>query len=426
MELQTGVAVAPDRTFVLEDAFAVTGYSLLVAGTAEASTCKGPALDQAAFRNRIGRAMSLVDELELAMAATELASLRADLPCSVSLIGDRELHAIFFSAGLMAAYDGRRDEAIDMFARASAIKDDVPLDTDYPPAVQQLSLQGKDKTSSAPEVELSLVPPTDARGVWVDGRPLDRTGPTSVWVKPGTHLVHVETSQGTQRAALLEVGEGGAALWADPRAAGVALTQGQTDGPGGAAANALLNAVMKHWSASAIYVDTPAGVLLYGAAPLARAALPLAPTGDRLGIRGGGAVLVRGAPFRPAPFAYGAPSLELEVALLRGLEIGLTVTVGLASFAEDTTSLLPVVTAGPQWAFAGSRVRPCVGGHFALAVAGADAASVGVGGVGRLGVRVRPIRDSSLRLAAAATFGWAGALQAGVAVTVGFGVGGPR
>jgi len=423
VQLQTGVAVEPERIFELEDAFVVTGYSLLVAGAAQASTCKGPALDQAGFRGRIGRAMELVDELELAMAATDLASLRDDLPCSVALIGDTELHSIFFSTGLMAAFDGRKEEAIDMFARAVAIKSDVPLDTDYPPNVQQLYLQGKDRSSSHEPVELSLLPPTDTRAMWLDGRQLPTTGPTSAWVQPGTHLVHVETTQETQRAALLDVAPGAAALWADPRAAGVALADGTTDGPAGAAANALLSAVAAAWQASTIYVDSPSGILLYGEAPLARAALPLAPTGDRVGLRLGGGFVIRAAPFRPAPFAYGAPSLEVDFALVRGLEIGLVATVALASFTEGTTSLLPVVSVGPQWAFAGSRVRPFVGAHFALAVDGPNA--VRVGALGRLGVRVKPIRDASLRLAAAANFGWVGAIQAGLTISVGFGFGGP-
>ncbi|MCP4868976.1 MAG: hypothetical protein GY898_09695 [Proteobacteria bacterium] len=423
MQLQTGVTVAPDRTYVLEDVFALTGYSLLVAGTAEASTCKGPALDQSAFRQRIGRSMSLVDELELAMAATELAKLRDDLPCSVALIGDVELHSIFFSTGLMAAFDGRNDEAIDMFARAAAIKPDVPLDTNYPPNVQQLYLQGKDQTSNQEDVELSLVPPTTSRAMWLDGVQLKTAGPTSVWVKPGTHLVHVETTQGSQRAALLDVAPGGDALWADPRAAGAALTEGLVDGPEGAAANALLLAAAAGWSAPTVYVDTPTGILLYGEQPLARTAVPLAPTGDRLGIRVGGGFMVRGATFRPAPFAYGAPSLELDVALVRGLEIGLTATVALASFTEDTLSVLPVISVGPQWAFPGSRLRPFAGVHFGLAVDGPGA--VRVGGLGRLGIRFKPIRDSTLRLAAAANFGWVGAIQAGLTVSVGFGLGGP-
>ena len=85
--------------------------------------------------------------------------------------------------------------------------------------------------------------------------------------------------------------------------------------------------------------------------------------------------------------------------------------------------MLPVITVGPQWAFPGSRVRPFVGGHFGLAVDGPSA--VRIGGVGRLGVRVKPIRDSTLRLAAAASFGWVGAIQAGLTVSIGFGLGGP-
>jgi hypothetical protein len=385
-------------------------------------TCKGPSLDRPAFRQRIADAMSLVDELELVMAASVLRSLRNDLPCSVALIGDVELHAIFFSTGLMAAFNGHKDEALDMFARAVSIKPDVPLDTNYPPKIQQLYLQAKDRVSNQEEVELSLVPPTNSRAIWLDGRQLKDNGATSQWVKPGTHLVHVETTQGTQRAALLDISAGAAALWADPRAAAVALADGLTAGPEGAAANALLSAAMQSWRAATIYIDTPGGILIYGAQPLARAALPLAPTGDRLGIRLGGGGVVRAAPFRPAPFAYAAPSFELEVALVRGLEVGLTAAVGVASFTEGTTSLLPVVTVGPQWAFSGSRIRPFVGVHFALAVAGAD--EVRIGGLGRLGVRVAPVRKAPLRAAVSASFGWVGAVQAGIAISVGFGFGG--
>ncbi len=422
VQLQTGVSVPAERTFTLDDVFAITGYSLLVAGSAEASTCKGPALDAEGFAERLGAAMALVDELELALASTELAALRRDLPCSVSVIPPEALYGIFFSAGLVAAYEERREEAVDLFARAVAIKGDVPLDTNYPPVVQQLYLVGKDRTSSAPEAELSLLPPVDATKVWLDGQPLAEPGPSSVWIKPGTHVVHVETAQGTQRAALLNLGDG-AGLWADPRAAGVAVARGVIDGPAGSAANALLSAAAEAWGAETIYVAGSAGVFLYGDAPFARAAVPLAPTGDRLGVRLGVGASLRAAPYRPAPFAYATPTFELDVALIRGLEVGATVQIGVASFAEGTTSVLPVVTAGVQWGFSGARFRPFVGAHAAIAVDGPG--SVKAGGVARFGLRVAPARGFPLRVAASGTFGWVGALQAGAAVTVGFGFGGP-
>lgn len=423
VRLQAGAAVPAERTFTLDDIFEVSGYSLLVAGSAEASTCRGPALDAAGFAERLGEAMALVDELELARATRELDALRRDLPCSVSLIPSEALYGIFFSAGLVAAYDDQRDEAVDLFARAVAIRADVPLDTNYPPLVQQLYLLGKDRTTSAGDSELSLLPPVDATKVWVDGTELADPGPSSVTLKPGTHLVHVETSQGTQRAALLDVvAEVG--LWADPRAAGVAVGQGVTEGPAGAAANALLAVAAEAWQAETIYVVGAAGIYVYGAEPFARAAVPLTPSGDRVGVRLGAGVSLRAAPYRPAPFAFATPTFELDVALVRGLELGATVQVGVASFAEGTTSVLPLVTAGAQWAFPGVRFRPFVGVHGAIAVDGPGA--VRGGGVGRLGLRVQLARGFPLRVSGAVTFGWVGALQAGVAVTVGVGLGGPE
>jgi hypothetical protein len=419
-----GATVAEGRVYGVDDLLGSVGYSALLGGAA-AFTCRGPALDQQGFDARLFQAMGFVEELELGKAGPALRALRDDLPCSVAVVAPRQLHDIFFFGGLAAAYEGDKDGAVDQFARAVAIKGDVPLPTDFPPDVQQLYLLGKDRSLSAQAALLSVLPPAGSRQVWIDGTMQSGAGALELTLRPGTHFVHVETAQGTQRAIGLDLGEG-ACLWADPRAAGVAVEEGQGAGPAGRAADALLAQAAAEWQADAIYVASARGVFAWheGGGGLARAARPLQPPGARLGMRIGGGVLVREAPYRPAPFTYAAPSLDLELALIRGLEIGLDATVGIASFVDGRTSVLPSLSLGPQWAWPGARLRPVFGVHGAMTVDGPG--SVRWGGLARLGVRFRPTERARLRLAVGAAFGWVGAVQAGISVTVGAGLGGPN
>ena len=422
VQLVTGTAVAPDRTYGPDDLQAAVGYKPLRSGAIESFTCKGPAVDQAGFDARLGLAMSQVDGLELEEAEGSLMALKGDLPCSVSVIGARQLHDIFFFAGLMAAYNGQKDDAIERFARAVSIKSDVPLDTDFPPAAQQLYLLGRERSSNQETVSLTFVPPVGTRSIWVDGRPLPDPDPVQLELRPGTHLIHIETTEGAQRAFGFDLGPG-ESRFADHRAAAAAALSGVGEGPLGAAANGLLAAAAERWGAETLYVGSERGVFVFGGS-LARARVPLKPTGDRLGLRVGGGVLIREGDHFPQPFVYGAPAFELDVALLRGLEIGAAVQVGVTSVVADTASLLPAVSAGLQWAWSGTTLRPYAGLRAAVIVAGVD--DVRAGGLVVGGIRLQPRRDSALRIGVGVNFGWTGGIQAGATVTIGAGLGGPQ
>ncbi len=422
VQLVTGTAVAADRTYGPDDLQAATGYKPLRSGAIEAFTCKGPAVDQGGFDARLGRAMTLVDELDLEEAESSLMALKGDLPCSVSVIGARQLHDIFFFAGLMAAYNGQKEHAVERFARAVSIKSDVPLDTDFPPEAQQLYLLGRERSSNQQAVSLTFVPPVDARRIWVDGRALPDPEPVVLELRPGTHLIHVETTEGAQRAFGFDLGEG-SSLFADHRAAAAAALDGVIEGALGHAANALLSQAAERWGAETLYVGSERGVFVWGGS-LERARVPLKPTGDRLGLRGGGGILFREADHLPDPFAYGAPTIALEVALIRGLELGADVQVGITSVISDTVSVLPAVTAGLQWAWSGTKLRPWAGLRAAVIVAGEE--DVRAGGVVVGGIRLQPRRDSALRIGLGVSFGWTGGIQAGATVTIGAGLGGPK
>ncbi len=421
-QLLTGAAVAPDRTFGPDDLFAVVKHRPLLDGAVEGYGCAGPALDQGNFDARLGRAMTQVDELDLAQAEDSLMSLERDLPCAVAVVGTRQLHDIFFFAGLMAAYNGDRDAAVTRFRSATSVKNDVPLPTDAPPDVQQLYLLGREASMNADAATLTVLPPIDARRAWLDGRALDSAG-AALEVRPGTHLLQLETEGGALRSVGLQVAGDG--IWADQRAAAAAILLGGGEGPAGAAADALLARVAGAWGAETVYVAGDRSVFVWGDAPgIERARVPLKPTGDRIALRLGVGALVREADFRPAPFAYAAPTLELDVALVRGLEIGASAAVGVTSVVDGSASILPTADVGLQWAWPGTRIRPWVGARAALAVVAPGEPRGGA--TAWLGLRLHPVRNGALRVGAALGFGWVGNVQAQARITVGFGAGGPR
>lgn len=426
VQLLTGVVIPPERTRGVDDLVAATGYAALTAGGASVFTCKGPALDAGGFDARLSEVVRLVDELDLDRASAAVASLQADLPCSVAAIPARQLHDVFFFTGLMAAYRGERDEAIDQFSRAAALKPDVTWNESYDPSAQQLFLLGKERAITAEMVLFSALPPTDARRVWLDGRATSEAA-MEAQVRPGTHLVHVETTTGSLRAIGVRLEPGVSALWSDPRAAAQAVMDGASEGPAARAAEALLALGLAEWSADTFYVSSRRGVLRYSAdVGFEKPRRPLAPVGDRVTFGLGAAVLVRDAPYRK-PFVYAAPGLDVSVAVLRGLEVSLFGRAGLASFSESTLSVLPAWGLGLQWAFAGVAVRPYVGAQAAFTAQHETAASglrvvrVTAGGLARLGVRLAP-GSSAFRLGIGVSFGWVGGIHASAGVTVGFGL----
>ena len=427
VQILVGEAVPPERTRSLDDLVAETGYAALVLEGTAVFTCKGPALDASGFDARLGGAMRSVDELELQSASEALTALRADLPCSVAAIPARQLHDLFFFSGLMSAYDGMRDDAIGQFARAAALKPDVSWNESYDPKAQQLFLLGKEQALTAGMVTLNLVPPTDAERVWVDGREMESAGPTVTELKPGTHVIHVETASGAIRAAGVDL-PAGEALWADPRAAAAAVQGGVVEGPAALAAEQLLALGASSWDTDTLYTYGSRGVLRYTVeGGLVRPQRPLTPVGDRVGIRVGGGVLVREAPFRK-PFAYAAPSLEVDVGILRGLEATVFARVGFASFSEDTLSILPVWGGGLQWAFAGVTLKPFIGAQVAFIAnqratdQGLSKTLVSAGGLARIGAILTPIRRQALRVGLGVSFGWIDGIHASVSATVGFGL----
>ncbi len=426
VQLLTGIAIPPERTLSLDDLVAETGYGALTSDGVSLFTCKGPALDASGFDARLADAVRLVDELDLGSASAALDALRDDLPCSVAAVPARQLHDLFFFSGLMSAYNQQRDQAIDQFSRAAALKPDVRWNESYDPSAQQLFLLGKEQALTAEPVRLTVVPPTDARRLWVDGKEADEAGPTEVELRSGTHLIHVETAGGAIRAVGLDLPPG-PGLWADPRAAAAAVIEGAMEGPASVAASALLTLGAVAWEVDTIYTSTQRGVLRWSREGFVRPERPLTPVGDRLSVRLGGGVIVREAPFRK-PFIYAAPSLELDVGIVRGLEASVFARVGLASFAEDTLSVLPVWGAGLQWAFAGVVIKPFVGAQAAFAVrqtstvTGETSVGVAVGGLGRFGAIFTPVRRAPLRVGLGVSFGWLDGVHASITATVGFGI----
>lgn len=425
IQLLTGIEIPAERTRGLDDLVAVTGYAALTGGGASVFTCKGPAVDATGFDARLSEVVRLVDELDLDAASEAVQSLQRDLPCSVSAIPARQLHDVFFFAGLMAAYRGERDKAVDQFARAAALKPDVTWNESYDPSAQQLFLLGKEQAITAQMVQLTVLPPTDARRVWLDGRPTTEAA-MSAEVRPGTHVVHVETTGGSLRAVGLDLEPTATALWADPRAAAQAVMDGATEGPAGEAAATLLALGLTEWEADTFYVASRRGVLRYSAdIGFEKPRRPLGPTGDVVTVGVGAAVLVREAPYRK-PFVYAAPGLDVSIGVLRGLEVSLFGRVGIASFTDDSISILPTWGAGLQWAFSGVAVRPYAGAQAAFAVRnqtaadGTRTANVAAGGLARLGVRLAP-PGTALRLGFGVSFGWVDGVQASAGFTVGFG-----
>lgn len=424
VELLAGVTIAPERTRGLDDLVAETGYSALTSGGATVFTCRGPALDATGFDARLSEVVRLVDELDLDAANEAVISLQADLPCSVAPIASRQLHDVFFFAGLMAAYRGERDQAVDQFARAAALKSDVGWNESYDPSAQQLFLLGKEQAITAEMVQLTVLPPTDAKRMWLDGRVISGME-MQAEVRPGTHVVHVETTGGSLRAVGLKIQPGPAALWADPRAAAQAVMDGAMEGPKGMAAEALLALGLTAWEADTFYVLSRRGVLRY--APdvgFEKPRRPLGPTGDVVTLGVGAAVLVREAPYRK-PFVYAAPGLDLSIGVLRGLEVSLFGRVGLASFSDGSLSILPAWGAGLQWAFAGVAVRPFAGAQAAFVathrtVEGEVTTAVSAGGLARFGVRLAP-PSSALRVGIGVSFGWVDGIHASAGVSFGFG-----
>jgi hypothetical protein len=422
VQLLTGTAVAADRTYGPDEVFATVKYQPLVTGDLESYGCTGPALDQPGFDARLAQAMTQVDELDLELAEGSLMSLEADLACSVAVVGTRQLHDIFFFAGLMAAYNGDKDAATTRFQNATSVKNDVPLPTDFPPEVQQLYLLGREASMNATPSTLTVLPPVDARKAWLDGRSIDPTG-EAVPVRPGAHLLHIETEAGVLRAVGLRVAGDG--IWADQRAATSAILAGAAEGPAGAAADAMLTHAAAAWGAATVFVVDQRTVFVWGDDPgLERARVPLKPTGDRVGFRVGIGVLAREADHRPAPFVYAAPGLEFEIATLKGLEIAGGFAIGLTEVVPDTVSLLPSGELGVQWAWAGTRIRPFVGARAALVAA--SSTDIRAGALAQLGLRLHPIRQGGLRVGVSLGFGWVGNIQAQARITVGFGAGGPR
>ncbi len=426
VQLLTGVAIPSERTRGLDDLVAATGYAALTSGGASVFTCKGPALDSSGFDARLGDVVRLVDELDLDAASEAVSSLQADLPCSVSAIPARQLHDVFFFSGLMAAYRGEREQAIDQFSRAAALKSDVTWNESYDPSAQQLFLLGKERAITADMVQLSVLPPTDAKRVWLDGRPTSEAA-MEAQVRPGTHLLHVETETGSRRAVGVVLEPTASAVWSDPRAAAQAVMDGAMEGPAAQAAEALMALGLAEWSAESFYIASRRGVLRYTAdAGFVKPRRPLGPVGDVITVGVGAAVLVRDAPYRK-PFVYAAPGLDVAIGVLRGLEISLYGRAGLASFSESTLSVLPTWGLGLQWAFAGVQVRPYAGAQLAFtaqhetAATGLRVLRVTTGGLARLGVRLAP-PSSALRLGLGVSFGWVGGIHASAGLTVGFGL----
>lgn len=427
VQLLTGVEIGPEMTRGLDDLVAETGYSALTSLGVELFTCKGPALDATGFQARLGDAVRLVDELDLGAASEAFNALRADLPCSVAAIPARQLHDLFFFSGLMAAYDQEREDAIDQFARAAALKPDVRWNESYDPTAQQLFLLGKEQALTAEPVVLSVVPPTDSRRVWLDGSEAAEPGAMVVELKAGTHVIHVETASGAIRAVGLDLPPG-PSLWADPRAAAEAVRDGALEGPASEAASSLLALGAGAWSVPTLYIASRRGVLRWTPElGIEKPTRPLIPVGDRLGIRLGAGVLVREAPFRK-PFTYAAPTLEVDVGIVRVLEATVFARVGLGSFAPDTLSIVPTWGAGLQWAFAGVTLKPYAGAQVgfvakqATSTAGVTSTAVAVGGLARFGAIISPIPRAPLRIGVGASFGWIDGIQASVTATVGFGI----
>lgn len=426
VQLLTGISITPEKTLSLDDLVAETGYGALTSGGVSLFTCKGPALDAAGFDARLAEAVRLVDELDLGAASSALDALRDDLPCSVAAIPARQLHDLFFFSGLMSAYNQQRKQAINQFSRAASLKPDVRWNESYGPSAQQLFLLGKEQSLTADPATLTVVPPPDARRVWVDGRETDDFGPMVATLRAGTHVIHVETASGAIRAVGLDLTPG-PSLWSDPRAAAAAVLAGEIEGPASVAAVALLQLGAAAWEVDTIYTSTQRGVLRWTPAGIERPAMPITPVGDRVGVRFGGGVVVREAAFRK-PFAYVAPSLEVDIGIVRGLEATIFARVGMASFSESTLSVLPVWGAGLQWAFAGVTIKPFVGAQAAFiarqksTIEGVTTTGVGVGAVARIGAIISPIRRAPLRLGLGLSFGWIDGLHASMTATVGIGV----
>lgn len=424
----TGALVPGDRVFGPDDLVAAMRYRPVTEGALEVFTCKGPTLDQQAFESRLAEVVSRVDQLDLDGAMSGVVALQKDLPCSVSPIAARGLHDVFFFAGLLEAYHGQRDVAIADFARAAALKPDVPWNTAYAPEAHELYLLGKDRAGQ-PDATLHLVPAADSRRLWIDGVAQADAKARSVTLRPGVHLIHVETDQGNQRAIGLELGAG-TALYADVSGAVAAVQDGETDGPRGAAARVLIQVAAGAWNADVVYVAHRAGVtFLRSGGAMETARRPITATGDRLGLRVGGGVLLRGAPSGSAAFVYASPVVEAEIATILGLELVGSFIAGFTSAAPGTWSLLPAGTVGAQWAWNGAAARPYVGVEAGFATLSSPGTNrVGVGPMLRGGVRFTPSRDRSLRLALGGHVGWVGTVTGAVTLTVGFGArpGGPR
>ena len=424
VQLLAGVDVPEDRVFGRDELLTTLLRQPLVDGDVQAGGCAGLALARTEFDARVAEAAARLQRLDLEGAEASWQELEGDLPCATFVLAPEPLADLLLLGGAIATRREDPDTALSRFGAAASIEPGRPP-ADLPPEAQSLQRRAQGTAATAPTSLVALLPSEAAHAAWLDGRSLDPRG-EEIPVPSGAHLLQVEVAAGALRGVSLQVDGDG--LWADPGAAVAAVLAGGGRGVGATAAHALLARAGARWGAETIYVAFDRSLFVWGDEPgdapgdeVPR--VPLLPTGDRLGLRLGGGLLVREEEPGTGPQLFGAPGLELDVALVRGLEVGASVAVGFSAGVDGSTAALPAADLGLQWAWAGARVRPWIGLRGALAVVATGEPRGGASAW--LGVRLHPSDRAPLRVGVALGFGWVGAVQAQARITLGFGVGSP-
>lgn len=165
-------------------------------GAAEVLRCPGQPTAVADIRQTTQLGMSSLDELDYPQASTHLEAAWNGTRCANAFLDREELVELPLMLGILAHYQGDKDDAYDWFARALAIDPDLAWDNAYPPDAQQVFNNALAETLRNEAASMITVPDRKAVSeLRVDGAVVDPLAP-QVTFKPGVHLLQWRNADG--------------------------------------------------------------------------------------------------------------------------------------------------------------------------------------------------------------------------------------
>ena len=173
-------------------------------GVGAEGVCPQTSIPEAAVREALTRAQTLIDELSMAEAETTLAGVRQTLACLESPLDPSELWRLYFLEGVAAFYQQGLPAARIALARSLAVLPGQYFDTSYPPDLQQLylELQKAALEGGRAKVVAGVNEPGADGAVFVDGFPVSGPG---LAVVPGEHILQVRLPGGRLAGARLRL-----------------------------------------------------------------------------------------------------------------------------------------------------------------------------------------------------------------------------